>query len=1329
MIKKKKYIAKDGKELATIDSLRLKSNNSDKSPIRINEQESHINPSPVYSPYEKKNHEYLRNKMYQQEQEERDNREFAGKLKNSSDFAEKILIAGDIANSQISGVKTLGSMFKKDLPYSGGFPISTIKKNVGKTGKATLTEVPELTKEQQILQNYGLDINKTKIPDDAIARTKWGERKKGRENTSSTFVTKNPNGKGESFNSDKDIYDYLNVFGDNIKDNTISKTNKDIYYPHNFTDFGPKTPYQRMYEDKGNFFPDDLRPKNMQKNKYGGKLKRKADQGAVLKKPGFFNQDPNDPNSTMVGGENSQGYFQQHPVDINVANPLQGNNWNPKGGINTNELFSGALAGVASLLPNTPINSNNNRLTESYNPYSSGTGSHASFEDGGIIAKSGFKINPKHKGYCTPMTKATCTGKRRTFALNAKKHFKKGEDGLEITPDQRNNWNDFINYSKQQPGYGGEQMNHNSEQGQNILSGYNSMYPNKAINPNMVQSFQQDFQNIQNGSNNIFGSAGSRATKRIPGGVSKVDNYIGTKTSAQQYPNVEYEHQDSRGNVLANKKYGADFGLANKENINGGWFDDKQPQAIPQQTSNLEKPIVTGENYKKPDNSQYIANRKKRESDKTGKYDNMYMRNGGTIENISETGSPHDIVEFHGPSHENGGIPLSYNGKQVEVEGKESGFMGHDGSYNIMGNMKVPGSSSKFKDVFKEIAKVEKKNAKKEQIGTDLINNNDPKKAYQGLSFNTGKVLHDATIQTQMHLDQHKEKLANLQNAILDFAEKTDMEPKVVAKMYGGKAKYGMKIAKDGDKVTSSNMFDHKYDEVINKSKKYLQDMYPGHDVDIYQASGDRDITTQAKKKKTGASQTTVSLHNAGAARDYHIYVDGKLIDNKNHEAYKKSIWRAADESGLYHLNDAKPSKEGPTPFGNTDPYHISMVRESNDHTGYKRLMEQYPQVMETPLFKKTEKYISKSKDPIAKIVYQQMQEARSKKHYFGGNIAKDGITMDGDDPETNTTDKGYHYKKNYFKDFTPDGGPTSTQIDRVPVRGYNPSPDSDQAAGLEIMPVPNTDQLKENLNNQTPGEYKQVPNYIPTLEEKPEKFNKFRNRVGIGDVLPEISELFDQPRSVSRQEFNPQLYSPYQVSFEDRIAGNQGDFNAIQRASSHNPATLGALAAQKYNSDNQVRGEEFRTNQGISDRVENQNIQLLNSVREQNLQEGDKQFVRQEQAYENTKANRNSAMVSIADKIAKNRASNAEIKMYEDWKQFAYDPKNGFRHQGEDTQIIDPTVNIADVTPANKSKVKKYRRDVEGNVMEEDQMMYGGKVAERKSYVKTNKKKKQMSF
>jgi hypothetical protein len=34
-------------------------------------------------------------------------------------------------------------------------------------------------------------------------------------------------------------------------------------------------------------------------------------------------------------------------------------------------------------------------------------------------------INPAHKGYCTPMTKSTCTPKRKALAITLKKMAKK----------------------------------------------------------------------------------------------------------------------------------------------------------------------------------------------------------------------------------------------------------------------------------------------------------------------------------------------------------------------------------------------------------------------------------------------------------------------------------------------------------------------------------------------------------------------------------------------------------------------------------------------------------------------------------------------------------------------------------------------------------------------------------------------------------------------------------------------------------------------------------------------------------------------------------------
>jgi len=208
-------------------------------------------------------------------------------------------------------------------------------------------------------------------------------------------------------------------------------------------------------------------------------------------------------------------------------------------------------------------------------------------------------------------------------------------------------------------------------------------------------------------------------------------------------------------------------------------------------------------------------------------------------------------------------------------------------------------------------------------------------------------------------------------------------------------ARYGGKFQQGG-----GNIFQPKYDQLVNKSKEYLQKMYPDSDVDIYQSSGDRNIQSQAALQKSGASHTPVSLHNVGAARDYHIYIDGKLIDNKNVDVYKNSLWKAADELGMNHLNGNPPSQDDPHPFGNTDPYHIAVVKETNNHDAYGRLLQQYPQVANTPIFKNTESYLSKQTDPKLKDYYNQIQQYKPTPKKQEGGV----------DPELNTQDAGYKY-------------------------------------------------------------------------------------------------------------------------------------------------------------------------------------------------------------------------------------------------------------------------------------------------------------------------------
>lgn len=54
------------------------------------------------------------------------------------------------------------------------------------------------------------------------------------------------------------------------------------------------------------------------------------------------------------------------------------------------------------------------------------TRSLAKAKDGKWIQKA---VNPKHKGYCTPMTKSTCTPRRKALARTFKKMAKRRKNG------------------------------------------------------------------------------------------------------------------------------------------------------------------------------------------------------------------------------------------------------------------------------------------------------------------------------------------------------------------------------------------------------------------------------------------------------------------------------------------------------------------------------------------------------------------------------------------------------------------------------------------------------------------------------------------------------------------------------------------------------------------------------------------------------------------------------------------------------------------------------------------------------------------------------------
>lgn len=178
---------------------------------------------------------------------------------------------------------------------------------------------------------------------------------------------------------------------------------------------------------------------------------------------------------------------------------------------------------------------------------------------------------------------------------------------------------------------------------------------------------------------------------------------------------------------------------------------------------------------------------------------------GGAMSKVSD--NPHDggTIQFNGPSHDNGGIGMHYNGNPVEVEGGETAAKDSQGNLNIFGNMYLPGTRTKFKAVSKEIADKERSYDRIKTKGASLVNSSNPANKYEQLTFNAGRVMMEGGDLGHQDLAMKKEKLSSLQKAMLDTADEFGIDAHHMSQGRVKKAKYGAsvkkKVAAEGDVV------------------------------------------------------------------------------------------------------------------------------------------------------------------------------------------------------------------------------------------------------------------------------------------------------------------------------------------------------------------------------------------------------------------------------------------------------------------------------------------------------------------------------------------------
>lgn len=491
-------------------------------------------------------------------------------------------------------------------------------------------------------------------------------------------------------------------------------------------------------------------------------------------------------------------------------------------------------------------------------------------------------------------------------------------------------------------------------------------------------------------------------------------------------------------------------------------------------------------------------------------------KHGGSVKPISSNPYSSPILEFNGPSHAAGGIPVNYEGKQVEVEGTETAYQDGTGDLNIFGDLTLPGTNIKFKAAAKKLAAAERKAGKKMDKAIGLIADGDPTDKFDRLRMDTGNLQALAAAGDLQALTMLKERLTLLQEQELAAAGDDPDNP----------------IAQDGKKIPRPSIADRHNNPGNIKFVSWL--------------------------KKYGA-------------------VKGEAAGDGGNFARFPS-----KENGIRAMKALL--KSGPYSSRNV----ADAVKRWTGGSGYKNM----------ELGGLESKKVGSLSGPELKQVMNAITSGEDSKLY-------DLDFLFTPPPKDPVVDSAIH----------PPRMPVSGSPDTPGTYTNNP-PGSPPMPGRTPTPIPDLPGLR-------------VPGTPRTGMDNP---------LGFSQIAPEILALGERPDFVPGQRYEPNLYQPYQVSFQDRLNENQAGFNRIAMQAGNNPAALSVLAGQKYMADSGVLADEFRTNQGITNDITNKNIALLNDAQLKNLGLADTQFVRQEQAKANTRTNINNAVSSIAAKIDQNR-------------------------------------------------------------------------------------------
>jgi hypothetical protein len=274
---------------------------------------------------------------------------------------------------------------------------------------------------------------------------------------------------------------------------------------------------------------------------------------------------------------------------------------------------------------------------------------------------------------------------------------------------------------------------------------------------------------------------------------------------------------------------------------------------------------------------------------------NPYLPDGG------------ETVMFRGPSHENGGMPISYGSSPVEVEGGEPAVKLRDGGTGednmvVFGNLKIDKQSAdmlgnpklknqKFKNYVNDLSKIEAKQNKIIDKSINTLDNLDVQSSFDKLKMSALQANLMGSNMKLKDIATKKQDAAALQGAINDTAEEYGLIADDLAQGKIKQAKLGANImAQKGKKVSAQDSV-------------YLQGLYRKGDIKKFQEEAVRLYPEIAQQVANTFTETNFAKKNKFAKGDIRGLVDtlgGDRTDALNKLlALPNAQTAGADKGGL----------------------------------------------------------------------------------------------------------------------------------------------------------------------------------------------------------------------------------------------------------------------------------------------------------------------------------------------------------------------------------------------------------------------------------------------